>query len=106
MNAGELADRLEYWREKIVESQSIDDDKLSTSAFASVAFNYAEVIFKSLRFAADMERLMAETWELSMTGPWPNGSYVIQTRSLFTVEKDIYTAARKAVEKLEKGEQK
>jgi hypothetical protein len=58
MNASELADRLEYWREKIVESQSIDDDKLSTSAFASVAFNYAKVILKSLRFAADMERLM------------------------------------------------
>jgi hypothetical protein len=101
MNASELADKLEYWRERVCDSQDIDNDRLSMSGFANIAFNNTREIAKSLRFAADMERLMAETWELSMTGPWPNGSYVIQTRSLFTVEKDIYAAARKAVEKLE-----
>lgn len=103
MNASELADRLEYWREKIVESQSIDDDKLSTSAFASVAFNYAKVILKSLRFAADMEKIYEHCGEIVIRkreNPHQEIQY-LSGRVSKSEGDSIYTAARNAVEKLE-----
>lgn len=100
MNAGELADSLEYWREKIVESQSINEDKLSTSAFASAAFNHAEVILKSLRFSACIERLMSDPMFMLKTSV-AYGQVDILTSVAWVHAKDIYTAARNAVEKLE-----
>lgn len=113
MNASELADKLEDWRERVCDSQDIDDDKLSMSGFANIAFNYHREIIKSLRFAADMERLWRECPNnvtvyhggLQDTPAWITAGLFREKDSLAYVESgfhaDIYAAARKAVEKLE-----
>lgn len=93
MTASELAESLERAYEKIGSDgwQSIYDDVMS--AFP--------IIIKSLRFAADMERLVPKCWSVEITGPWTDGGCVIQTQNEACQGLDIYSAARKAVESLE-----
>ena len=67
----------------------------------------AEAILKALRFAADMERLVSCDVQIER-GDQPGDEWLITVwrdgEEIQTSDKDIYTAARKAVEELEKGE--
>jgi len=110
MNAGELADRLEYWRERVCDSQDIDNDRLSMSGFANIAFNNTREILKCLRFAADMERLESccENIRIHRNG---GGWYVDADRldeanihsvgNHRTIDEAVAESARNAVETLE-----
>lgn len=64
-----------------------------------------ETIIKALRFAADMERLkIREIWGPRYTGDVWTVFHLRGGRHLMAEGPDIYTAASRAVEELEKGE--
>lgn len=83
----ELADRLEA---RWTDTNSSEEDA---------------AIIKALRFAANMERLRRDGLTVTVY-PQSNGSVILNYNGCDYAGPDIYTAARKAVEELEKGEGK
>jgi len=87
MEPSELADRLES---RWVDSNSTEED---------------EIIVKSLRFAADMEKLLNHEKTLSVISTREDPDVVVAVKTMDGVKRfngtDIYSAARKAVEALE-----
>lgn len=100
MTPGELAD-------KLTELES----KGHMNTMDTEMFLKRDIILKSLRFAADMELLKKYRAEFHEAGPQtrhrgPWGISIMFSGGSVMVRfgTDIYTAARKAVEALEKGE--
>lgn len=77
-------------------------DKLEQPGIKLMIPEETELQAKAVRFAADMERLIAKGWGIKISGPWTDGGYVIETQyeTLFS-GPCIYSVARKAVEALE-----
>lgn len=104
----ELADRLENLSQRIELAHVEQDSKTvicSLNDLNQEVWKSREVIFKALRFAADTERLkIREIWGPRYTRDVWTVFHLRGGRNLMTEGPDIYTAARKAVEALEKGE--
>jgi len=104
----ELADKVEILKNKATKHIA-NDDYLSAQMLnlemASLVWQHCESIVKALRFAADMEKLKSCGPEFALC---VSGNYQIRVILHGKVRKfygpDIYDAARKAVEELEKGE--
>lgn len=90
MTPSELADRLDEYESKgLMES-------LSTAMILNLP-----VIFKSLRFAADMEKLL-KSGKSPVFHEMADGKVAIHfDRYTLKIESDVYSAARKAVKALE-----
>ena len=118
MGLNELADRLENLSQRIELAHVEQDSKTvicSLNDLNQEVWKSREAILKALRFAADMERLVQagcepglETQVDNPDNPddpercvvrWWNGRHW-----QFSYGVDYYTAARNAVEALEKGE--
>lgn len=104
----ELADRLEALKNRATEHIAKDEyqtAQILNFEMATMVWQQCEAIIKALRFAADMERLKIR----EIRGPRYSGDvwtifHLRGGRHLMTEGPGIYTAARNAVEALEKGE--
>jgi len=95
MTPSELADKLEEYEAK----------GLMESLWTAMALNVPEII-KSLRFAADMDRLIqedAQPWFDTCSDGQIEVRVTIRSEVHYFYGQDIYSAARKAVKAL-KGE--
>jgi len=82
-------------------------DKLEQPGIKLMIPEETELQAKAVRFAADMERLkIREIWGPRYTGDVWTVFHLHGGRHLMSEGPDIYTAARKAVEELEKGKGK
>ena len=109
----ELADRLD---KELVEFEKVVDRLLFSSRIAktqeyeelaSLLIECRSEVSKALRFAADMETLQYCDVQVER-GDQPEDEWLITIfpdgEEIQVSDKSIYTAARKAVEELEKGE--
>lgn len=100
----ELADRLEGEIEYYDEANELTAEARAVQ-IANTASQHKETILKSLQFAADMEKLFNTPGMNVFLNDYQGSVYLSHGDGIpAVVEKDIYTAARKAVEALEKGE--
>lgn len=116
MNAGELAEQLSRLMGHALSSEEAmypDSADSCLDSYEDLCRSNSEIILKSLRFSADMERLWRECPNnvtvyhggLQDTPAWITAGLFREKDSLAYVESgfhaDIYTAARNAVEQLE-----
>ena len=102
----ELADSLENLSQRIELAHVEQDSKTvicSLNDLNQEVWKSREAIIKALRFVADMETLkIREIWGPRYTGDVWTVFHLHGGRHLMSEGPDIYTAARRAVEELEK----
>lgn len=102
----ELAEMFSRMHERYADSEPDSyNAKFIEHDIGDMALREIEAIIKALRFAADMERLkIREIWGPRYTGDVWTVFHLHGGRHLMSEGQDIYIAARRAVEALERGE--
>ena len=107
----ELADKVENLSQRIELAHVEQDSKTvicSLNDLNQEVWKSREAIIKALRFVADMETLVKTTGACNRVEIWKSSPDRVPEVFLYCLGHfsgpDIYTAARKAVEALEKGD--